>query len=135
MFTAISAILGPIIGKVVGNLFPDPKDELKRANAENAFRSALLEHASKLEKAGTEIVQAEITKGGWLARSWRPITMLVFLGLIVSRWLGYTAPDLSEAEVLELWSLVKIGLGGYVIGRSAEKTLPSLVKALSALKS
>jgi len=50
--------------------------------------------------------------------------------LIVARWLGWSAPNLGEAEVLKLWDIVEIGLGGYVIGRSAEKILPTVVKSL-----
>jgi len=56
--------------------------------------------------------------------------MLVFVALIVARWLGWSAPNLGEAEVLKLWDIVEIGLGGYVIGRSAEKILPTVVKSL-----
>jgi len=53
--------------------------------------------------------------------------MLVFVALIVARWLGWSAPNLGEVEALKLWDIVEIDLGGYVIGRSAEKVLPSLV--------
>jgi hypothetical protein len=48
-------------------------------------------------------------------------------GLIVTRWLGWCAPNLGEAEALKLWDIVQLGLGGHVIGRSAEKVLPVLV--------
>jgi hypothetical protein len=41
-----------------------------------------------------------------------------------------SAPGISEAEALKLWNIVEIGLGGYVIGRSAEKTLPRIVEVL-----
>ena len=40
------------------------------------------------------------------------------------------APVDVEAEALKLWNIVEIGLGGYVIGRSAEKTLPRIVEVL-----
>jgi len=46
-------------------------------------------------------------------------------------WLGWSAPNLGEAEVLKLWDIVEIGLGGYVIGRSAEKVLPGIVQSLN----
>ena len=55
---------------------------------------------------------------------------LTFGILIVLRWLGWSAPGISEAEALKLWNIVEIGLGGYVIGRSAEKTLPRIVEVL-----
>jgi hypothetical protein len=45
--------------------------------------------------------------------------------------LGYSAPGLSEGEVLKLWSIVELGIGGYVIGRSAEKVLPAVAQAMA----
>ncbi len=56
--------------------------------------------------------------------------MLTFVGLIVARWLGFAAPNLSEAEALKLWGIIEIGLGGYVVGRLAEKIIPSLWSAV-----
>ena len=56
--------------------------------------------------------------------------MLTFVALIVARWLGWSAPNLAEAVALKLWDIVEIGLGGYVIGRSAEKILPGLVTTI-----
>ena len=56
-------------------------------------------------------------------RTLRPITMLVFVALIVLRWLGWSAPYLSAAETLKMWSIVQLGLGARVIGRPAEKVL------------
>jgi hypothetical protein len=41
---------------------------------------------------------------------------------------------LSEAEYLKLWSIVELGLGGYVIGRSAEKIVPAAAAALKGSK-
>ena len=60
--------------------------------------------------------------------------MLTFGGLIVARWMGYSAPNISEAEVLKLWDIVELGLGGYVIGRSAEKIVPAVATAMKGGK-
>ena len=57
--------------------------------------------------------------------------MLVFVVLIVARWFGWAAPNLQPAEYLKLWDIVQLGLGGYVIGRTFEKTVPSIAEALS----
>jgi hypothetical protein len=57
--------------------------------------------------------------------------MLTFGGLIVARWLGWSAPGISEAEVLKLWDIVQLGLGGYVIGRSIEKVAPQIAAAVA----
>jgi hypothetical protein len=56
--------------------------------------------------------------------------MLVFVALIVARWFGFAAPNLSEAEYLKLWSIVEFGLGGYVVGRSVEKIAPTIADAV-----
>jgi hypothetical protein len=56
--------------------------------------------------------------------------MITFVSLIVARWFGWAAPDLSEAEYIKLWSIVEFGLGGYVVGRSIEKITPTIADAL-----
>jgi len=80
--------------------------------------------------AQADIVKTEAASAHWLAANWRPLLMLVFGGLIVARWFGWAAPNLSEAEYLKLWGIVELGLGGYVIGRSFEKTIPTLADAV-----
>lgn len=81
--------------------------------------------------AQADIVKTEAASGHWLAANWRPLLMLVFGGLIVARWFGWAAPNLSEAEYLKLWSIVEFGLGGYVVGRSVEKIAGPVADALS----
>lgn len=66
----------------------------------------------------------------WLTQNWRPLTMLTFVACIVARWFGLSTPGLSEAEYMRLWDIVQLALGGYVIGRSAEKIAPALLHAL-----
>jgi hypothetical protein len=127
MIAALIPALAPVLSKVVGNLFPDPTE---RAKAEAEAMRQLLAAQSQIEAAAADIVKAEASSGNWLAAAWRPITMLVFVALIVARWFGYAAPGLSEAEALKLWSIVELGLGGYVIGRSAEKVAPAILDAI-----
>jgi hypothetical protein len=114
-------------GQLIDRFFPDPAQKAQ-ANL------ALLEMAQKGELAELtgrmEIVKTEAASEHWLAANWRPLLMLTFGGLIVARWFGWAAPNLSEAEYLKLWSIVELGIGGYVIGRSAEKVLPSIAQML-----
>lgn len=127
MIQALIPVLAPILGKVVGNLFPDPAE---KAKAEAEVFAQLLTHQAEIETAAAKIIQTEAASTHWLAANWRPLTMLVFAGLIVARWFGWAAPNLSEAEYLKLWSIVEFGLGGYVVGRSVEKIAPSIAGAL-----
>jgi hypothetical protein len=107
-------------GKLLDKFFPDADADMK--NKMNQFLTVFTAQA--------QIVQAEAASGNWLASSWRPITMLTFVGLIVARWFGWAAPNLAEAEYLKLWDIVQLGLGGYVIGRSVEKVIPSIADAI-----
>ena len=132
MLGTIIGIVGKIAGSVADRIFPDPEHELKRVELQQALQAAVLERTSEIEKAAAEVVKAEAQGQDWLQRTWRPITMLVFVALIVARWLGWSAPNLTEAEALKLWDIVEIGLGGYVIGRTAEKVLPGLVDSLKS---
>jgi hypothetical protein len=117
----------PLFGNIIDKVLPDPQ-----AAADAKIK--MLEMAQKGElaelSARAEIVKTEAASQSWLASSWRPITMLVFTGLIVARWFGWSAPNLSEAEYLKLWDIVELGLGGYVIGRSVEKIAPGIAGAL-----
>lgn len=130
MVGEILGILGKVAGSVADRIFPDPEQELKRLELQQALQAAVLERTSEIERAAADVVKAEAQGQSWLQRTWRPVTMLTFVALIVARWLGWSAPNLGEAEVLKLWDIVEIGLGGYVIGRSAEKVLPGIVGSL-----
>jgi hypothetical protein len=127
VIAALLPALFPIIGDVVKRLFPDPE---QAAKAQMELQLELLKRQGEMEHAAAAIVKAEAESEHWLTSSWRPILMLTFGALIVARWLGYSAPGLSEAEVIKLWSIVELGIGGYVIGRSAEKVLPAVAEAV-----
>ncbi|MCH7691787.1 MAG: hypothetical protein IIA17_12195 [candidate division Zixibacteria bacterium] len=59
----------------------------------------------------------------WLTRLWRPITMLSFVLIIVLHSFGWLVVEEIHDE---MWTLIQIGLGGYVVGRSAEKIVAKL---------
>ncbi len=106
------------IGKVIDSLF---KSEEERIKAKNEVFKVLQEQQMELQKLQTEIIVSE-AKGNWLQRSWRPILMLAF-GFIVI-YVKFLAPlfDFKIPELEnEFWNLLQLGIGGYVVGRSAEK--------------
>lgn len=123
MIQLITALI-PALSKVIDKAVPD-KDLAKKIEAE--VQKELITNTHNEFQAAAKIVLAE-AQGSWLKGNWRPLTMLIFVGLICAHWLGFTPDNLSEAEVLELMDLVQIGLGGYVLGRSAEKVSENLNK-------
>lgn len=106
-------------GKLIDKFWPDAGEAEKAKQAQ--FLATFMAQA--------DIVKTEAASSHWLAANWRPILMLTFGTLIVARWFGFAAPDLSEAEYLKLWSIVEFGLGGYVVGRSVEKIAPTVAGA------
>ncbi len=69
------------------------------------------------------IIRSESGGQSWLQRNWRPIVMLSFLLLVVCDSFDLLAFRLAD----QAWMLLQIGLGGYVIGRSAEKIISGLI--------
>jgi hypothetical protein len=127
MFAALLPALLPVFDDVFKRLFPDPA---QAAAAQQQLTLALLQQQGAISAAAADIVKTEAQSEHWLAACWRPILMLTFGALIVARWLGWSAPNLSEPEVLKLWDIVQLGLGGYVIGRTAEKIVPQVASAI-----
>jgi len=77
-------------------------------------------------EAKAKIITAEAQSDHWLTATWRPITMLTFLALVVCDQFGWLAFRLAD----DAWTLLQIGLGGYVVGRSVEKIVPAMTDAL-----
>lgn len=105
---------------IVDKLVPD-KDLAQQIKAQIAERGDILE--GKVLDAQQNIIVAEAQSGSWLAQNWRPLTMLNFVVLITLHWLGFTPENIGEPQVIALLDIVKVGLGGYVLGRSAEKSI------------
>lgn len=89
-----------------------------------------LEYEKDILEQRTRIITAETQADSWLTRSWRPMVMLFFTFIVGCVFFGFTPPGVPEAFVVEIMSLIKLGLGGYVIGRSAEKVLPQVADVI-----
>ena len=112
---------GSVLKDLLGGLdklFTSKEEKIK---AEALIKEIILSKQLELQRMQADIIIAE-AKGNWLQRSWRPILMLAF-GFIVI-YVKFIAPlfDLRIPELEnEFWNLLQLGIGGYVVGRSAEK--------------
>ena len=114
MAIPILPIIG-LVGKAIDKIFPDPQ-------AAAAAKAQLLEleqqgQLAELQSSMSIIVSE--ASGSWMQRNWRPITMLTFLVLVCCDSFGLLAFRLAE----QAWTLLQMGLGGYVVGRSGEKMM------------
>jgi len=130
-FWAAIPVIGSVIEQVLGlvDQAVTDKDEANRIKQEITLRLAEMDfqEAQNELRAQASIILGEIQGESWLQRSWRPILMLSVVAIVVINYILY--PYLSllglPATVLELpdelFELMSIGVGGYVLGRSVEK--------------
>lgn len=82
------------------------------------------------EAAVASIISAEATSDSWLTRTWRPLTMICFVVILLSFFLGYTPANLLSNTIPPLigriFDIVEIGLMGYIPARSLEKIVSSI---------
>jgi hypothetical protein len=121
----LATILG-LVPSILDKVIPDPveRDKAKLEFMKQQQSGLLTELQGQID-----IIQEEAKSEHWLTANWRPLTMLTFVVIIANNYILYPylslfwpeAPQLSIPP--DMWDLLKIGLGGYVVGRSAEKGL------------
>jgi hypothetical protein len=117
-------LLAPIVGDLVKRLVPDSD---KANEIEKEVKLALLEHTDSLEAMRGKIVLSEAQSSNWLTAAWRPLLMMVVVLIIACNYLLFPIIAIFYPEMItlelpqELWQLLTIGVGGYVVGRSGEK--------------
>jgi len=118
----LSAIVGPLLGGLFGLIDKAVEDKDQAARIKADLQTQVLSGQLKELEAAASIVVAEAQGESWLQRNWRPLLMCLF-GLIVAN--NFLIVPLfgtpSAAIPPDMWDLLKLGVGGYVLGRSAEK--------------
>ena len=116
------APLAKILFNTIEKSVPD-KDLQEKLKAQ--LQTQLLQSNTAELQAAAKIIEAE-AKAGWFASSWRPLLMYVLIFILVWNYiLGpvvkiFTGAVISFELPGDVWGLLQIGLGGYVVGRSAE---------------
>lgn len=122
--SALVTALAPLLGDIVKRLLPDQD---KAGDIEKEIKLALLEHTDSIEALRGKIVMTEASSANWITSAWRPILMMVITLIIACNYLLFPIirifyPEMITLELpIELWTLLQIGVGGYVVGRSGEK--------------
>jgi len=97
---------------------------------EVGFLEKAIEFETKALDAKTSIITAETKSESWITRNWRPLTMLSFVAAILAYWFGLTPDTIPAYAIEDMFTLVKLGLTGYVVSRGAEKVVPGVISAL-----
>jgi hypothetical protein len=131
MIGALLPVIAPLLSDVFKRVLPEEKD--KRAEIEREINMALISNSAQIEQAAASVILAEAKSEHRITATWRPILMLTITAIV--GWNYLLAPLVELAVRLfagdqipltiplpdELWNLLMIGVGGYVVGRSAEK--------------
>ena len=116
------APLAKILFSTIEKAVPD-KDLQEKLKAQ--LQTQLLQSHTQELQAASRIVEAE-AKAGWFASSWRPLLMYVLIFILVWNYVigpvikVFTGAIISFELPGDVWTLLNVGLGGYVVGRSAE---------------
>ena len=127
MLPLLTALAGPVIKGIFGTIDEAVEDKDLANKLKNDLQSKVMNILETEIKAAADIIKAEINSDSWMAKNWRPLTMLVFVFIIANNYILYPYLQLflSSGTKLDIppdmWALLKIGLGGYVVGRSVEK--------------
>ena len=129
ILTLLSGAIAPV-ATLIDSLHTSEEERLKIKaglfEAQSQLAGKLADYESQLLASKADLIRAEAQGASWLQRNWRPVSMLTFLALVVLDSFGLLAFRLAA----EAWTLLQIGLGGYVIGRTAEKVIPKVTEAM-----
>tara|TARA_R100001244_G_scaffold11723_1_gene13880 strand:+ start:194 stop:613 length:420 start_codon:yes stop_codon:yes gene_type:complete len=105
------------VGSIIDNVFTNDEE---KSTAKKQLTEVVLKSLNDVAAVQGEVIKTEM-KGNWLQKSWRPLTMLVMVFILVCKWFGWTNADIPLELEVELMGLLKIGIGGYIGGRTLEK--------------
>lgn len=142
MFGTLALPIIEMIGKVLDKLIPDAET---REKAKAEITTQLLSNDKALTEAARDVVVAEAKGESWMQRNWRPCLMFTIMGLLVwngmflpliSAWMKVDLVKLQDWDAIPaaMWSLLQIGVGGYVIGRTGEKIADAMIVTGGARK-
>lgn len=131
-----ASLIQPVAGlftkalDIIDDIVPD-KDLAEKLKNQLSMRINELAHSEfiTLIENQSKIIIAEATGSSWLQRNWRPGLMAIFGAILANNYVvaPYVGLFLGEGYRLilevpaDMWSLLKLGLAGYIAGRSAEK--------------
>ena len=123
----ISGIFTDVREAITGEKIKDPNKQIELLQKLNEIEADII-------KSKAEIITSEAKSEHFLTSTWRPITMLTFTFIIANNYIfvpyfqamGFDIPTLDLSD--KMWNLLSIGLGGYVVGRSAEKIAKEIKK-------
>lgn len=124
----LGGIVASLGGKLLDGIFGTVDEMVEDKDLANQIKAKLQTKVLGIVqteiKAARDIIVAEINSGSWLAANWRPLLMVLFGVIIANNFIIVPIFNTPSADIPpDMWDLLKLGVGGYVVGRTAEKSL------------
>lgn len=124
------------ISAVLGKFIADPNAKLQAqielTKVATDYQTSVLNAERDLAVQQASVITAEAKSESWIARNWRPITMLTFVYIIAHNYIFATLFHLTVVPIPpDMWDLLKLGIGGYIAGRSVEKVADTVAAKMS----
>lgn len=100
--------------------------------AQAELAQKVLDYEMQIASAKRDIIVAEAQGESWMQRNWRPLLMLTFTVVIAWQFIIYPIlsafiPRLPQLQLpSEMWTLLTVGVGGYILARSGEKIVTTI---------
>lgn len=126
----LGGLIKPVTDLIDGLITTDEEKQRvmnELASIENQLNVKMLEYEAEIAQYQSQVIIAEAKGESWLQRNWRPSLMVVFGAIVANNYIlaPYLDAMFDSGIVLEipeqLWGLLKLGVGGYIGGRSIEK--------------
>jgi hypothetical protein len=135
----LSGITDSVKG-ILDKFITDPEKKLEATlqveQLKHDLEVKVLEADKDLAVQQASVIVAETKSESWLARNWRPILMVTFTYIIAHNYVFATLFHLTVVPIPpDMWDLLKLGMTGYIVGRTVEKVAPDVTAAITAGKS
>lgn len=122
MLGLVGSIAAPLLKGLFDVVDQAVEDKDAAARIKATLQQRVLDGRMKELEAAAGVIVAEARGESWLQRSWRPLLMVLFGVIVANNYLVVPLFGTPVAEIPpDMWDLLKLGVGGYVVGRSAEK--------------
>jgi hypothetical protein len=99
------------------------------------MEGSYLNYETKLLESQSKIIESEAKGDSWLQRNWRPLLMLICMFIILNNYVLVPYFGIPVAVLDDhIWTLMEMGVTGYVAGRSLEKISENLSPVLQNVR-
>lgn len=126
--------------ELIDNMHTSEEEKLQAKNGLMVIQAGVVGEAVNMEtaliNAKRDIIVQEAKSDSWLTKNMRPLVVTAFSASVLAYWFGLTPTDpttgmstIPLAIVQDMYTVVKIGLGGYITSRGVEKIAPTVAGA------